>query len=160
MVDLGTLAYLTQWLEKHYCCCCSKGLMVSYSCRNSASGLGIVQRAGIPCRPGPTFGCCRHSSAILRLRAGLGDGGGEARCRNGSFLLCVSATDIGPGLEVMAEGRTTGRGFAFLRLSLLTSGLVWRRWRRGALLDWDQGLCFSLHFWIEHFFGPGPDAMA
>ena len=99
MVDLGTLAYLTQWLEKHYCCCCSKGLMVSYSCRNSASGLGIVQRAGIPCRPGPTFGCCRHSSAILRLRAGL---------------------------EMVAERRAVGMGVFFSASPPLTSGLAWR----------------------------------
>ena len=99
---------------------------------------------------------------------------GRAAVR-GDLFSTPLANDFGPGPEAIPEGRAAGRGDCFsaplaadfgpgpvaewcrldvetasLHLSPLTSGLVRKRWRRGALMDGELLCAFAADF------GPGP----
>ena len=71
------------------------------------------------------------------------------------------AADFGPGPEAVAEGCAAGRGACFLSLLPLTSGLAWRRRRRGCLCrPTRRVVCIPSSFRVADRFGPGPEAVA
>ena len=64
--------------------------------------------------------------------------------------------DFGPSSKAGRAGGAAGRGDRYYAHLVLTSGMAFRRWRRGALLD-GESACFALR---AADFGPVPEAMA